>query len=140
MTVSNERELHKAAGKYHGTYILPTHWGGIEVRLTAVPNYAGGEGCPDEIVKIDLKMLILGATIKAAVPVLVELEKAGYPAAKRDLDVYCTRSLSGEQPSYVEIPFLVVGGDNARLLDPASKAVNVRFSCAQVPMRLIRTC
>lgn len=70
----------------------------------------------------------MGTTIESLAPVLVEAAKVGYSDAMIDLDKFCERSISGEQKSYLEIPMIVVGGDNYKKL----KSIERQLTLASV--------
>ena len=137
MKESEEMELHRKMQKIEGEYEVKTDWGKIVITLDAIPNYAGGKGCPDEILNIKVKFAILGSDVELSAPVLVEREKAGYSDAVADLDKFCKRSISGEQKSYLEIPMIIVGGASYRKLKSTERQLIARFNMTQVPKRII---
>jgi hypothetical protein len=112
-------------------------WSNISLDLDAIPNYAGGEGCPDEILTIRLKIPFMGKDIEISVPVLIELEKAGSNAADRDLVKFCERSINDEQNSFLDIPMIVIGGDSNRFIGIEKKPLKARFTINQVPRRMV---
>jgi len=138
MKESEEMELHRKMQEIEGKYEVKTDWGKIVITLDAIPNYAGGKGCPDEILTVKVEFAILGTDIELSTPVLIEVEKAGYGDAIVDLDKFCGRSISGEQKSYLEIPMIVVGGDNYKKLKSKEKQLTARFNITQVPKRIIK--
>jgi len=138
MKESEEMELHRKMQEIEGKYEVKTDWGKIVITLDAIPNYAGGKGCPDEILTIKVDFATLGTDVQLSTPVLIELEKAGYSGAEKDLDNFCERSTSGEQKSYLEIPMIVVGGDNYKKLKSKEKQLTARFNITQVPKRIIK--
>lgn len=138
MKESEEMELHRKMQEIEGKYEVKTDWGKILITLDAIPNYAGGKGCPDEILTVKVEFAILGTDIELSTPVLIEVEKAGYGDAIVDLDKFCGRSISGEQKSYLEIPMIVVGGDNYKKLKSKEKQLTARFNITQVPKRIIK--
>lgn len=137
MNDSDEIAIHKNVQRIEGKSELKADWGNITVVLDAIPNYAGGKGCPDEIVSVTVKFAILGADVELSVPVLIEGEKSGYSNAVIDLQKFCERSISGEQKSYLEIPMIIIGGEHYRKLRPVEKQVKARFSMTQIPRRMI---
>lgn len=137
MKESEEMEIHRKMQEIEGKYAAKTDWGEIVMTLDAIPNYAGGKGCPDEILAIKVDFAILGTTIELSAPVLIEAERAGYCDAIIDLDKFCGRSISGEQNSYLEIPMIVVGGDNYKKLKSQKRELTARFNMMQVPKRMI---
>ena len=137
MNDSDEIAIHKKMQRIEGKSELKTEWGKIIVVLDAIPNYAGGKGCPDEILSIAVKFTILGTDVELSVPILIEGEKGGYSNAVIDLKKFCERSISGEQTSYLEIPMIIIGGGNYRKLRPVEKQVKARFSMTQIPRRMI---
>ena len=137
MKGSDEITIHKKMQRIEGKCELKTEWGNIVVVLDAIPNYAGGKGCPDEILSVAVKLTILGTDVELSVPILIEGEKGGYSNAVIDLQKFCERSISGEQPSYLEIPMIIIGGDNYRKLRPIEKQVKARFSRTQIPRRMV---
>lgn len=137
MNDSDEIAIHKNVQRIEGKSELKADWGNITVVLDAIPNYAGGKGCPDEIVSVTVKFAILGADVELSVPILIEGEKSGYSNAAIDLQKFCERSISGEQKSYLEIPMIIIGGENYRKLRPVEKQVKARFSMTQIPRRMI---
>jgi len=137
MKESEEMELHRKMQGIEGKYEVKTDWGKIVITLDAIPNYAGGKGCPDEIVTVKVGFAILGTAIELLAPVLIEAEKAGYGGAIIDLDKFCERSISAEQKSYLEIPMIVVGGDNYKKLKSIERQLTARFNMTQVPKRMI---
>lgn len=138
MKEREEAELHRKMQNIEGKYEAKTNWGKIGITLSAIPNYAGGEGRPDEILAVKVEFAILGTEAKLSVPVLIEAEKVGYSGAKEDLDKFCERSISGRQKSYLEIPMIVVGGDNYRKLKNQKRQLLARFNPMQVPKRVIK--
>jgi hypothetical protein len=138
MKESEEMELHRKMQEIEGKYEVKTDWGKILITLDAIPNYAGGKGCPDEILTVKVEFAILGTDIELSTPVLIEVEKAGYGDAIVDLDKFCGRSIPGEQKSYLEIPMIVVGGDNYKKLKSKEKQLTARFNITQVPKRIIK--
>ena len=138
MKESEEMELHRKMQEIEGKYEVKTDWGKILITLDAIPNYAGGKGCPDEILTVKVEFAIMGTDIELSTPVLIEVEKAGYGDAIVDLDKFCGRSIPGEQKSYLEIPMIVVGGDNYKKLKSKEKQLTARFNITQVPKRIIK--
>jgi len=138
MKEKEEAEFHRKMKKFEGKYPIETNWGKIAITLDAIPNYAGGKGCPDEILTIKIEFAILGTDIHLSVPVLIELEKAGYTAAAEDLNKFCKRSISGEQKSYLEIPMIIVGGDKYRKLNSQMRQLSARINITQVPKRIVK--
>ena len=138
MREREEAEFHRKMKKIEGKYQIKTAWGKIVVILHAIPNYAGGKGCPDEILVVKVKVPILGADVELSIPVLIELEKIGYSGAKEDLNKFCKRSISGEQKSYLEIPMIVIGGDSYRKIKKEGRELTARFNITQVPKRMIK--
>ena len=137
MKESEEMELHRKMQEIEGKYAVKTDWGKIVITLDAIPNYAGGKGCPDEILTVKVGFAILGTDVELSTPVLIEAEKAGYSDAMIDLDKFCRRSISGEQKSYLEIPMIVVGGDNYKKLKSQKRELTARFNMTQVPKMMI---
>jgi|GEM_PF-3161684 len=137
MKESEEMKLHRKMQKIEGKYEVKTDWGKIVMTLEAIPNYAGGKGCPDEILSVKIEIDYLGTIIRLLAPVLIEEGKAGYSDAIADLDKFCKRSLSGEQKSYLGIPMIAIGGDNYRKLKGIEKQLTARFDMTQVPKRVI---
>jgi hypothetical protein len=136
MREQEEKALHKKLQPICGEYVCNGEFG-ISITLDAIPNFAGGKGCPDEILTIKTKFSLLGTDIEVMVPVLIELEKAGSNSAMEDLTKYCERSVSGEQSSYIQIPMIVIGGQNQKFVKDDSRTVNAAFSIEQVPTRMI---
>lgn len=139
MKESDEMELHRKMQTIVGKYEAETEWGNrkIIVNLDAIPNYAGGKGCPDEILTVTVSFAMLGTDIRLSTPVLIESEKAGYSSALADLQKFCERSISGEQRSYLEIPMIVIGGQSYKKLRPTNRQLTARFHMTQVPKRII---
>jgi len=138
MKESGEMELHRKIKKFEDKQEVKTKWGKILVTLDAIPNYAGGKGCPDEILVIKAKFAILGVDVELSIPLLIELEKIGYPGAEEDLRKFCERSISGEQESYLEVPMIVIGGNDYKKLKSQKRQVTARVSIIQVPERVIK--
>lgn len=138
MREKDEMELHRKMQEIEGKYEAKTDWGKIVITLDAIPNYAGGKGCPDEILAVKVEFAMLGTDVELSIPVLIEAEKAGYSDAMVDLNKFCERSISGEQKSYLEIPMIVVGGDNYKKLKSLHRQLVARFSMTQVPKRVIK--
>jgi len=138
MYQQDERELHKKVQEIAGRYeaINKTNNMKIILDLDAIPHYAGGKGCPDEILRIELSFELLGTKVKLSAPVLIESEKAGASSAIEDLEKFCFRSLSGEQKSYIEIPMLVVGGQRSKRLGTKTKQISAKFPITQIPKRV----
>lgn len=134
----DEMELHRKMKEIEGDYEVKTDWGKIVISLDAIPNYAGGKGCPDEILVVKVKFTILGTDVELSSPVLIELEKIGYSGAKEDIRKFCERNISGEQKSYLEIPMIIVGGDAYKKLKPQDRQLVARFNMTQVPKRLMK--
>jgi hypothetical protein len=137
MKESEEKEVHTKIHKIVGKYNLETEWGKIVIILDAIPNYAGGKGCPDEIVTMKVKFALWGTDIELSAPILIEAEKAGYSAALLDLDKFCERSVSGEQKSYLDIPMIIIGGTSYKKLRSIERQLRTRFNMTQVPKRVI---
>lgn len=138
MKEKEEAEFHRKMKKFEGEYPIKTDWGKISITLDAIPNYAGGKGCPDEILVVKVKIPILGTDVELSTPVLIELEKIGYSGAEKDLNKFCERSISGEQKSYLEIPMIVIGGDSYRKIKSEEGELTARFNITQVPKRMIK--
>ncbi|MBT9151593.1 MAG: hypothetical protein DDT40_01789 [candidate division WS2 bacterium] len=139
MKEKDEMELHRKMQEIEGKYEVKTDWGKIVITLDAIPNYAGGEGRPDEILVVKLDFAILGTDVKLSVPVLIEVAtKGGWSGdAKVDLEKFCERTISGEQQSYLEISMIVVGGDSYKKLESKKGQLTTRFNITQVPKRMI---
>ena len=137
MRERDEAELHRKMKVIEGKYEARADWGKIAIGLEAVPNYAGGKGCPDEILAVTVTLPILGTDVRLGAPVLIEMEKAGYSGAAEDLSKFCVRSISGEQKSYLDIPMVVVGGNAYRKLRGQRRQLKSHFNLAQVPKRMI---
>lgn len=138
MKEKEEAEFHRKMKKFESKYQIETDWGKIAITLDAIPNYAGGKGCPDEILVVKVKFAILGTNVELSSPVLIELEKIGYSGAKEDLRKFCERSISGEQKSYIEIPMIVIGGNEYKKLKSQQKQITTRVNVTQVPKRIIK--
>lgn len=138
MKEREEAELHRKMKEIEGTYKVNTDWSKIVITLYAIPNYAGGKGCPDEILAVKVKFAILGTDVELSCPVLIELEKVGYSGAEEDIRKFCERSIAGEQKSYLEIPIIVVGGDSYKRLKSQSIQLGARVNITQVPKRLLK--
>jgi len=139
MKDKEEAELHRKIKKFESKYPpIRTDWGKITITLDAIPNYAGGKGCPDEILAIGIELSILGTDARLSVPVLIELEKVGYSGAGKDLDKFCQRSICGEQKSYLEIPMIVLGGDKYKKLKSQNRQLSARVNITQVPKRVVK--
>lgn len=139
MKDNDEMEIHRKLQQIAGKYESETAWGNgkIIITLDAIPNYAGGKGCPDEILNVTASFALFGTDIRLSAPVLIEGEKAGYGSAVEDLHKFCERSVSGEQKSYLEIPMIVVGGQSYKKLKSSNRQVNARFNMTQIPKRVI---
>jgi hypothetical protein len=133
-----EREFHRKMEEIVGNYEIKTDWGKIVITLDAIPNYAGGKGCPDEILVVKVKFAILGTDVELSSPLLIELEKSGYSGAEEDLKKFCKRCISGEQKSYLEIPMIIVGGNEYKKLKSQDRQLSVRVNIMQVPKRLMK--
>ncbi len=129
--------IHQKAKELEGTYSISTSWGELVIKLDAIPNYAGGKGCPDEIISVRVEFPAFGMNVGLTAPVLIEGEKSGKDAAKLDLKKYCERSITGEQRSYLKIPFIVIGGDVHKTTKSVSKQLTAQFNTTQVPKRVI---
>ena len=138
MKEKEEVEFHRKMKEFEGKYPIKTDWGKVVMTLDAIPNYAGGKGCPDEILTIQIELAILGTDVKLSVPVLIELEKVGYTGAEEDLNKFCERSISGEQKSYLEIPMVIVGGDKYKKLKSQKRQLSTRVNITQVPKRVVK--
>ena len=140
MKETKEMELHRKMQEIEGKYDAITDWGKgkIVITLDAIPNYAGGKGCPDEILTVKVKLAILGTDVLLSVPVLIELEKVGYAGAEEDLNKFCERSISGEQKSYLEIPMIVVGGNRCKKIKSQKRQLSARVNITQVPKRVVK--
>jgi len=133
-----ETKFHRKLKQIEGKWQVKTEWGSIDVILEAIPNYAGGKGCPDEILVVKVKIPILGTDVELSTPVLIELEKIGYSKAEEDLNKFCERSISGEQESYLKIPMIVIGGDSHKeMIKSEKKELSARFNITQVPKRMV---
>ncbi len=138
MKESEEMIFHRKMKQIEGKYEAKADWGKIVMTLDAIPNYAGGKGCPDEILVVKVKFAILGTDIELSTPVLIELEKIGHAGAEEDLNKFCKRSISNEQESYLEIPMVIVGGDHYKKLKSQRKQLTARINITQVPKRVMR--
>lgn len=138
MSERNEMDFHRKLKVVEGKYEAKTDWGKITITLEAIPNYAGGKGRPDEILVVGVEFAILGTDVKSSIPVLIELEKAGFNDAVIDLNEFCDRSTSGEQSSHLEIPMIVIGGDSYKKLPSQERKLTAHFSLTQVPKRMVK--
>lgn len=138
MKEKEEFEFHRKMKKFEGEYLVKTDWGKIVVTLETIPNYAGGKGCPDEILVLKIEFGILGTNVQLSVPILIELEKIGYAGAEEDLNKFCKRSISGEQKSYLEIPMIIVGGNDCIKLKSQQKQLSAQVNITQVPKRIVK--
>lgn len=136
MAEKEETKFHKKMKEIEGEWQVKTKWSKINISLEAIPNYAGGKGCPDEILVVKVKIPILGTDVELSTPILIELEKIGYSGAEEDLNKFCKRSLSGEQKSYLEIPMIVIGGDSYRKVKSEKRELIARFNIIQIPKRI----
>lgn len=137
MRERDEMELHRKMKMIEGEYKARTSWGKIYIDLKAIPNYAGGKGCPDEILAVTVKFAILGTDVGLVAPVLIEMEKAGYSGAAEDLNKFCERSISGEQKSYLEIPMIIVEGKDYKKLRGQDRRLQAHFNLVQIPKRMV---
>lgn len=137
MKESEEMVLHRKMQEIEGKYDVETKWGKMVVTLDAIPNYAGGKGCPDEIVTVRVKFALWGTDIELSTPILIEGEKAGYSAALADLDKFCERSILGEQKTYLEIPMIIIGGGSYKKVKSIERQLIARFNATQVPKRIM---
>jgi len=133
----DELMIHRKAKALEGTYEAHASWGRVVVRLEAVPNYAGGKGCPEEILCLRIELPAFGTLVELSAPIHIEWEKAGSSAAKLDVEKFCHRSLSREQKSYLKIPVIVVGGSSFKKLRPTTKGLLAQFNTTQVPRRIV---
>jgi len=140
MKEKDEMELHRKMKEIEDKYEVKTTWGKIVITLDAIPNYAGREGRPDEILVVKVNFAILGTDVKLSVPVLIEVAtKGGWSGdAKVDLEKFCERTISDEQQSYVGISMIVVGGDSYKKLESKKGQLTIRFNITQVPKRIIK--
>lgn len=137
MKENDEILIHRKTKSLEGTYPIATPWGTLVVKLDAVPNYAGGKGCPDEILCVKVEFAAFGADVTVSAPVLIEGEKSGIDGAKLDLKKFCERTVSGEQRSYLKIPVVVVGGAIPKRPKTTTKQLLAQFNTVQVPKRVI---
>lgn len=131
MSERDELKLSRILGQMEGEseFILPCCKGGIQVKYI---NYsAGGSGCPDSLLILKVSMHILGQTISAKIPILIEAEKAGMGAAIQDLDKFCGRStkgtLEGGGSSFIEIPMLVATSNPSQKVVEENRILKVKF-------------
>ncbi len=136
MVEREEDKLHMKMKKLEGEWQVNTEWGKMNITLEAIPNYAGGKGCPDELLIVKINFSMLGINVKLSAPILIELEKSGYSGAKEDLEKFCKRSLSKEQISYLEIPMIVISNDYKRIR-VKEKELMARFNMIQIPARIL---
>jgi hypothetical protein len=129
----DELMIHKKARSLEGVYEVKTNWGSVIVKFDTVPNWAGGKGCPDEILCVKIEFPAFGTHIELSAPILIEGEKAGRSAAEEDVEKFCSRSISGEQKSYLKIPVIVVGGTGFKKVRPSTNVLRAQFNTTQVP-------
>jgi hypothetical protein len=136
MKEKEEVEFHRKMKTFEGKYEIKTNWGKISLSFEAIPRFAGGKGRPDELLLLRAEFALLGTIAKAAVPILIELEKTGFSDARVDLEEYCKRSISGEEISYLEVPMIIVGGAYKELA-PQERQVVATFNLTEVPKRIV---
>ena len=111
-------------------FVFPGGKGNIHIKYI---NYsAGGSGCPDSLLLLKVSLPVLGRMVSVQAPILIEAEKAGIDAAKRDLDKFCERSskgtMEGGGSSFLEIPMLVSTQSTSRRQKEETRTVKVRFN------------
>jgi hypothetical protein len=137
MRDADENMIHKKAKELEGSYELKTNWGSITIKFDAIPNWAGGKGCPDEVLCLKIGFPAFGTHIELTAPILIEGEKAGSNSAKEDVEKFCNRSITGEQKSYLKIPVIVVGGRRLKKVPTSTKILQAQFNTTQVPRIIV---
>jgi hypothetical protein len=138
MKEKDELRLSRVLGQMEGESEFVFPWGKGSIQIKYINYSAGGSGCPDSLLILNISMPVLGQTISAQVPILIEAEKAGSGAAIQDLDKFCDRStkgaLEGGGTSFIEIPMLVATSNPTRKVVEDSKSLKARFKIQEVKL------
>jgi len=112
MKEKDEIRLSRILSKMQGASEINYPWGKIRVNIDYINYSAGGKGCPDSLLILNIALPVMGEQVSIKVPILIEAEKAGMSAAMEDLEKFCNRSILGTMEgggsSFIEIPMLVV--------------------------------
>jgi len=138
MKEKDELKLSRVLGQMEGESEFDSVWGKGKIRVKYINYSAGGSGCPDSLLILNVSVPVLGQTVSAQVPILIEAEKAGIGAAIQDLDKFCERSSKGAlecgEPSFVEIPMLVATSNPTRKVVEKSRTLKARFRIQEVKL------
>jgi hypothetical protein len=111
MKEKDELKLSRILSRIQGESDAIFPWGKAKIKIKYINYSAGGKGCPDSLLILNITMPVLNQQVSVQVPILVEAEKAGIDAAMIDLKNFCERSLKGTLEdggnSFIEIPMLV---------------------------------
>jgi hypothetical protein len=131
MKEKDELKLSRTLGQMEGESEFVFPWGRGIIQVKYINYSAGGSGCPDSLIILKVSMPILGQTISAQVPILVEAEKAGMGAAIQDLDKFCERSkkgtLEGGGSSFIEVPMLVTTSNPSQKVVEENRTLKAKF-------------
>lgn len=131
MKEKDELKLSRTLGQMEGESEFVFPWGKGSIRVKYINYSAGGSGCPDSLLILNISLPVLGQTASVQVPILIEAEKAGTGAAIRDLDKFCDRSTRGTMEdggsSFVEIPMLVATSNPTRKVVEKNRILKAKF-------------
>ena len=136
MGEKDEVRLSRILSKMRGESEAIFSWGKANIKIEYINYSAGGRGCPDSLLVLNVTLPVLGERVSIQAPILIEAEKAGMNAAMEDLDKFCKRSMKGALEgggrSFVEIPMLVVTERPRLGQKKESDALRVDFKIQEV--------
>ncbi len=136
MKEKDEFKLSRILSRMQGESEAIFPWGKANMEVKYINYSAGGKGCPDSLLVLNIRMPVLDQQVSVQVPVLVEAEKAGMDAAMMDLKNFCERSmkgaLEGGGSSFIEIPMLVVTEKPKRGEKEVRKELSVVFKIREI--------
>lgn len=138
MKEKDELRLSRVLGQMEGESEFVFPWGKGKIGVKYINYSAGGSGCPDSLLILNVSVPVLGQSVSAQVPILIEAEKAGTAAAIQDLDKFCERSTKGAlecgSTSFVEIPMLVATYNPTRKVVEDSRILKAKFRIQEVKL------
>lgn len=136
MKEKDELKLSRILSRMQGESEAFFPWGKVKIKIKYINYSAGGKGCPDSLLVLNITMPVLDHQVLVQVPILVEAEKAGMEAAIVDLKNFCERSmkgtLEGGGSSFIEIPMLVVTERMRRGEKEERKELSVSFKIREI--------
>lgn len=136
MDEKDELKLSRILSRMQGESEAIFSWGKAKIGIKYINYSAGGEGCPDSLLVLNINIPVLDQQVSVQIPILIEAEKAGMGAAMMDLKNFCERSmkgaLEGGRSSFIEIPMLVVTERPKRGEKEERKELSVTFKIREI--------